>query len=61
MHESRISVLRAALGFLVLHPHEPELKLLHRCFDNWRGIGDVVAGMARQECDLELRRYDGRG
>jgi hypothetical protein len=26
----------------------PELRLLHRCFDNWRGSGDVVAGMARQ-------------
>jgi hypothetical protein len=26
-----------------------------------RGIGDVVAGMARQGYDLELRRYDGRG
>jgi hypothetical protein len=31
---------------------------LHRCFDTWRGLGDVVAGMAR---DLELRRYNGRG
>jgi hypothetical protein len=25
------------------------------------GIGDVLAGMARQEYDLELRRYTGRG
>ena len=30
-------------------------------FDTWRGIGDVVAGMARQEYDLKLRRYNGRG
>jgi hypothetical protein len=37
------------------------LQLLHRCFDTWRGIGDIVAGMARQEYDLELRRYDGQG
>jgi hypothetical protein len=37
------------------------VRLLHRCFDTWRGIGDVVAGMARQGYDLELRRYDGRG
>jgi len=29
--------------------------LLHRCFDNWRGIGEIVAGMARQEYDLELQ------
>jgi hypothetical protein len=34
---------------------------LHRCFDNWRGIGDIVAGMAREDYDLELRRYNGRG
>jgi len=39
---------------------EPELHLLHRCFDTWRGIGDVVAGMTRQEYDLELRRYNSR-
>src|SRR5262249_5134978 len=50
-------LLRAAVGFLSLDPRQPELRLLHRCFDTWRGIGDVVAGMARQEYDLELRRY----
>jgi hypothetical protein len=54
-------LLSTALGFLGLEPHAPELCLLHRCFDNWRGIGDVVAGMARQGYDLELRRYDGQG
>ena len=51
----------AAGGFLALEPRAPELRLLHSCFDTWRGIGDVVAGMARQDFDLELRRYDGRG
>jgi hypothetical protein len=57
----RGQLLSAALGFLVLDPHEPELQLLHGCFDNWRGIGVIVAGMARQDYDIELRRYDGRG
>ena len=61
MIDSRARLLRAALGFLSLAPSEPELQLLHRCFDTWRGIGDIVAGMARQEYDLELRRYNGRG
>jgi hypothetical protein len=37
---------------------EPELRLLHRWLDSWRGIGDVVAGMVRQGY---LRRYDGQG
>jgi hypothetical protein len=57
----RHKTLTAALGFLSLDPREPELRRLHRCFDNWRGIGDVVAGLARQGYDLELRRYNGRG
>ena len=59
--DARGRLLRAALGFLSVEPREPEFQLLHHCFDNWRGIGDVVAGMARQEYDLELRRYDGQG
>jgi hypothetical protein len=42
-------------------PTEPERHLLHRWLDSWSGIGHVVAGMARQDYDLELRRYDGRG
>jgi len=57
----RRPTLGAALGFLALEPREPELRLLHNCFDTWRGIGDIVAGMARQEYDLERRRYNGRG
>ncbi len=61
MPVERGRLLRAALGFLAVDPREPELRRLHRCFDNWRGIGDVTAGMARQGYDLELRRYDGRG
>jgi hypothetical protein len=59
--DGRDRLLRAALGFLAVEPREPELVALHRCFDNWRGIGDVVAGMTRQDYDLELRRYDGQG
>src|SRR5262249_41895443 len=59
--DARGRLLLATLGFLSVEPREPELVALHRCFDNWRGIGDVVAGMVRQEYDLELRRYDGEG
>jgi len=57
----RLVTLRATIGFLPLEPREPELRLLHQWLDTWSGIGDIVAGMARQEYDLELRRYDGRG
>jgi len=59
--DRRRDLLRAALGFLALEPREPELRRMHLCFDNWRGIGDVVAGIAREEYDLELRRNNGRG
>lgn len=59
--DRRGRLLDAALGFLSLEPREPELRRLHRYADTWRGIGDVVAGMARQGYDLELRRYNGRG
>src|SRR5262249_13095712 len=29
------------LDFLALEPREPELHLLHNCFDTWRGVGNV--------------------
>jgi len=57
----RRATLRAALGFAGLESCAQELRILHAWLDTWRGIGDVVAGMARQDFDLELRRFDGRG
>ena len=54
-------IVHAALGFLSLEPRAPEVRLLHRWLDSRPGIGHVVAGMARQGYDLELRRYDGQG
>src|SRR5215470_6435156 len=59
--DQRFRLLRAALGFALVPPTEPLLRLLHRWLDTWSGIGHVVAGMARQGYDLELRRYDGQG
>lgn len=61
MTDPRARLLRAALGFALLPPDAPELRLLHGWLDTWRGIGDVVAGMARQGFDLQLTRYDERG
>ena len=39
--ESRAVLLHAALGFLSLESRASELRLLHECFDTWRGIGDA--------------------
>jgi len=58
---ARGQFLSAVLGFFSLEPNEPELQLFHRCLDNWRGIGQIVAGMARQGFDLQLTLYDERG
>jgi hypothetical protein len=56
----RRAVLEAALGFALLEPRTPELELLHGWLDTWRGIGDIAEGMAWQDYDLQLTRYDGR-
>jgi hypothetical protein len=42
-------------------PTEPELCVLHRWLNCWRGLGDVVTGMNRQGYDLQLTEYDDRG
>jgi hypothetical protein len=40
---------------------EPELRLLHRWMDCWRGVSDIAVGMHRQGYDLQLTQYDDRG
>jgi len=45
----RRATLVAAIGFLALESPASELRLLHRCFDNWRGIDDVVAKLERED------------
>jgi hypothetical protein len=39
-------------------PTEPELRLLQRWLDCWRGVGDVVTGMNRQGFWLHLSNVD---
>jgi len=42
--DDRRRLLRAAVGFSLALPTEPELRLVHRWLDNWRGIGDTGTG-----------------
>jgi hypothetical protein len=55
--DARAHLLRAAVAFVLAPPTEPELRLLHRWLDGWRGIGHITAGMFRQGWDLQLTEY----
>jgi hypothetical protein len=57
MPNHRRAGLTAALGFLQLAPHEPELRLLHRWLDSWEGVGLVVTGMRRHGFQVSLGEH----
>jgi hypothetical protein len=47
-----------ALRFRYPPGHEPPLiAALHQWLGGWPGVGRIVAGMARQQYDLQLTRY----
>jgi hypothetical protein len=56
---ARARTLRAALGFLQLPAHSPELRLLHGLLDSWSGLGLIVAGMTRHGFQLGLGQRTG--
>jgi hypothetical protein len=53
--DRRRALLVAALGFLQVPTRAPELAVLHRWLDSWRGVGHVVDGMLRQGYTVSLR------
>jgi len=48
--------LSAAVGFALVPPTEPELRLLHRWLDSWRGIGARTARKRSTVFLFHLRR-----
>jgi hypothetical protein len=58
--DARARLIRAAVGFALVAPTEPELRLLHQWLDSWRGIGDVVTGMKRQGYEVSLGDHGGQ-
>jgi hypothetical protein len=58
LRDQRARILHTAVGFCLVPPTEPELRLLHRWLDSWRGVGDVVTGMNRQGYWLHLSNVD---
>ena len=57
--EQRRVNLVAALGFAQVAANEPVLNALRSYLNSWRGVGDVVVGMARQGYDLQLTEFNG--
>jgi hypothetical protein len=53
----------AALGSAGLPrpSYDRALWALRTWLDSWSGIGLIAVGMARQDYDLQLMRYDERG
>jgi hypothetical protein len=49
--------LRAALVAVLVQAEAPELALVHRWLDNWRGVGLLAVGLHRTGYDLDLRQY----
>jgi hypothetical protein len=56
--EARARLLRTAVGFCLVPADQPELQVLHRWLDRWRGVGDIVTGMNRQGYWLHLSNID---
>ena len=57
VEQHRSQTLTAALGFPQLTSRAPELRLMHRWIDSWRGIGDIGGGMRRLGYATEFRQY----
>jgi hypothetical protein len=49
--------LRAALTAVLVRDDAPDLRLMRRWLDSWRGIGLAVVGMAHQGCQVSLGEH----
>lgn len=58
--DTKAHLLRATVGLAIVPPTAPELRLLHRGLDCWRGVGDVVTGIQRQGYEVSIGDHGGR-
>jgi hypothetical protein len=49
--------LRAVLAAVLIQADEPELSMVHKWLDSWRGVGLLAVGFHRTGYDLDLRQY----
>jgi hypothetical protein len=54
--DRRRANLTATLGFLQLPPRESELRLLHRAFDSWAGLGLIATRYAARRLGSPAHR-----
>jgi hypothetical protein len=55
--DRRRAFLIAALGFLQLRQQPPEVAMLRRWLDSWKGIGTIVTRMERHGYCVSLTRH----
>ena len=49
--------MRAALAAALVQADAPELALVHKWLNSWRGVGLLAVGLHRTGYDLDLRQY----
>jgi hypothetical protein len=54
LNDRRLPILRAALDFLRLSTHAPDLRLRHTWLDTWTGVGLIPVGVERLGYRLSL-------
>ena len=58
--QRRARALRFTLLCLLLPANDPELVMLHKCFDSWGGIRQMAVGLKRRGLNMTLTEIEPR-